>query len=68
MQKKCAASVPEKVLDGRVDLRGKTIFTIDGDDAKDYDDAVGITKKGFGFYFMGLHCGCQSLCQTGESS
>lgn len=37
---------PSKAADGRVDLRKKTIFTIDGDDAKDYDDAVGISKKG----------------------
>lgn len=35
--------------DGRTDLRGKTIFTIDGDDAKDYDDAVGIRKERSGF-------------------
>jgi len=27
---------------GRLDLREETIFTIDGEDAKDYDDAIGI--------------------------
>ncbi len=40
---------PSGSIDGRVDLREKTIFTIDGDNAKDYDDAVGIRKKGSGF-------------------
>tara|TARA_R110002072_G_scaffold273219_1_gene433659 strand:+ start:47988 stop:49802 length:1815 start_codon:yes stop_codon:yes gene_type:complete len=29
-------------FEGRQDLRQETIFTIDGDDAQDYDDAVGI--------------------------
>lgn len=40
---------PSKAADGRVDLRKKTVFTIDGDDAKDYDDAVGISNKGAGY-------------------
>ncbi|WP_462137634.1 VacB/RNase II family 3'-5' exoribonuclease [Candidatus Mycalebacterium sp.] len=40
---------PSDSADGRVDLRKKTIFTIDGDDAKDYDDAVGVEKRGLGF-------------------
>ena len=39
----------------RVDLRGETIFTIDGDDAKDYDDAVGIRRMENGHIEMGVH-------------
>ncbi len=31
-------------LDYREDLRRETIFTIDGEDAKDYDDAIGIRR------------------------
>ena len=31
-------------LSSRVNLEKETIFTIDGDDAKDFDDAVGVTK------------------------
>ena len=36
-------------LPSRVNLEKETIFTIDGDDAKDFDDAVGVTKirKGY---------------------
>lgn len=33
----------------RVDLRKRTIFTIDGEDAKDFDDAVGIEKTKSGY-------------------
>ena len=41
--------------DERVDLRGKTIFTIDGADAKDLDDAVSIEKTENGNYILGVH-------------
>jgi len=36
--------VPETDLEGRRDLRGEVIFTIDGADAKDLDDAVGVKR------------------------
>ncbi|MEM7308272.1 MAG: ribonuclease R family protein [Planctomycetota bacterium] len=39
----------------RVDLRGETIFTIDGDDAKDYDDAIGIRVLENGNHEVGVH-------------
>ena len=39
----------------RVDLRDKTIFTIDGADAKDLDDAVSIEKTENGNYILGVH-------------
>ena len=45
----------ESDFDGRVDLRGETIFTIDGDDAKDYDDAVGIRRLEGGHIEIGVH-------------
>jgi len=41
--------------EGRVDLRGETIFTIDGEDAKDYDDAVGIRELDGGNLEIGVH-------------
>ena len=41
--------------DGRVDLRDKEIFTIDGEDAKDLDDAVCVEKNDDGTYTLGVH-------------
>ena len=40
---------------GRLDLRGETIFTIDGEDAKDYDDAIGIKPLDGGGYEVSVH-------------
>jgi ribonuclease R len=37
--------VPEPSLDGRVDLRGLTTFTIDPDTAKDFDDALSFRRE-----------------------
>jgi ribonuclease R len=42
-------------MKGRRDLRGETIFTIDGADAKDFDDAVSIRKLTGGNYLLGVH-------------
>ena len=39
----------------RVDLRGEEIFTIDGEDAKDLDDAVNVKKNDDGTYTLGVH-------------
>ena len=47
--------VTEEEYIGRRDLRNKTIFTIDGDDAKDLDDAVSIDKLENGHYLLGIH-------------
>lgn len=41
-------------LKGRVDLRDKRIFTIDGLDAKDLDDGVSIERRENG-YLLGVH-------------
>ena len=42
------ASVQEKELKGRVDLRDVPFITIDGDDARDFDDAVYCTPADIG--------------------
>lgn len=44
-----------KDMEGREDLRGEIIFTIDGADAKDLDDAVSLTKLENGNYKLGVH-------------
>ncbi|MCC7013598.1 MAG: RNB domain-containing ribonuclease [Planctomycetes bacterium] len=40
---------------GRLDLRAETIFTIDGDDAQDFDDAISIKALPHGAYEVGVH-------------
>ncbi|MCI8388845.1 MAG: ribonuclease R [Clostridiales bacterium] len=44
----------EILPDGRLDLRDKLIFTIDGADAKDFDDAISLERDGDG-YLLGVH-------------
>ena len=39
----------------RLDLRNEEIFTIDGEDAKDLDDAVCVKKNDDGNYVLGVH-------------
>lgn len=39
----------------RTDLRNETIVTIDGDDAKDLDDAISLKKLDNGNYYLGVH-------------
>lgn len=52
-------NTPDKVLEkeyeGRIDLRKDILFTIDGDDAKDFDDAISIEKLDNGNYKLGVH-------------
>lgn len=45
----------EQDMQGRLDLRAETIFTIDGDDARDYDDAISIKVLPQGAYEVGVH-------------
>lgn len=40
---------------GRLDLRGKVVYTIDGEDAKDYDDAISIEALPDGDVEVGVH-------------
>ena len=54
-----ANKVPEQVLvdesENRRDLRDKIIVTIDGDDAKDLDDAIYIERLANGNFLLGVH-------------
>lgn len=47
--------VSDNELKDRRDLRNKLIITIDGDDAKDLDDAVRVEKLEDGTYFLGVY-------------
>ena len=47
--KKWAEDVPEEAKRGRVDLRDLPVVTIDGEDARDFDDAVFCQKQGKGW-------------------
>lgn len=49
-----AKDVSEKDREGRKDLRSLLMVTIDGEDAKDLDDAVSLYKEG-GNYHLGVH-------------
>ena len=48
-------NVTESDLKKRLDLREKELFTIDGEDAKDLDDAVYVEKNEDGNYVLGVH-------------
>lgn len=53
---KIKQSIDEADLKGRLDLRKEKIFTIDGDDAKDLDDAINIKyDKAKDLYTLGVH-------------
>ena len=53
-----AERIPDEILEadcvGRTDLRDMVMVTIDGEDAKDLDDAVSLTVKD-GLYYLGVH-------------
>ena len=66
-----ADSVPDEIqasdLIGRRDLRDQLIVTIDGEDAKDLDDAVTVRRLPNGNYFLGVHIADVSYYVTEES-
>ena len=53
--KKCGNQIDERDIAKRRDLRQDIIFTIDGEDAKDLDDAVKVTKLKNGNYQLDVH-------------
>ncbi len=51
----CGDTVDPAEAARRLDLRDKVIFTIDGDDAKDFDDAVSLEPLENGHFELGVH-------------
>lgn len=47
--------ISESDIEGRVDIRDKTVFTIDPVDAKDFDDALSVEPLSKGTYKVGVH-------------
>ena len=47
--------IDEKEIINRKDLRNDCIFTIDGEDAKDLDDAINVYKNDAGNYCLDVH-------------
>jgi ribonuclease R len=45
----------QKTYPGRLDLRDELVITIDPDDAKDFDDALSLTKDADGNRVLGVH-------------
>ncbi|GAK57685.1 ribonuclease R [Candidatus Vecturithrix granuli] len=47
--------IPAEEIQQRLDLRDQCIFTIDGENARDFDDAVSIERLENGHYKLGVH-------------
>lgn len=52
---KVAVEIPQEEIDRRLDIRHLKTFTIDGEDAKDLDDAISIEVLPNGNYNLGVH-------------
>lgn len=50
-----AAKFDEESFGGREDLTGETIITIDPADARDFDDAISLTRSDDGTWRLGVH-------------
>ena len=49
------SAVEKRDLRGRTDFRAVTTVTIDGEHARDFDDAITIERLGNGHYWLGVH-------------
>ena len=47
--------IPSREYERRNDIRDEVVFTIDPDDAKDFDDAISIKMLNNGNYYLGVH-------------
>jgi ribonuclease R len=53
--RRLGAAVKEKDLRGRTDFRSRTTVTIDGEHARDFDDAITLERLENGNYWLGVH-------------
>ncbi len=49
------AAIPQSEVDRRLDFRDRSCFTIDPEDAKDFDDAVSLEPLDGGLWRLGVH-------------
>lgn len=52
---KISEELPQEEIQRRLDLRNQLVYTIDGADSKDFDDAISIEKLANGNYKLGVH-------------
>lgn len=66
------STIPDEIdpeeIKHRVDLRDEMIVTIDGEDAKDLDDAISLKKLENGHYYLGVHIADVSYYVTENSA
>ena len=53
--RRLGSAVRERDLDGRTDFRGVPIVTIDGEHARDFDDAISLDRLPNGNFWLGVH-------------
>lgn len=53
--KACSKEVTHNDVSGRLDLTNELIFTIDGENSRDFDDAVSLKIADNGNYILGVH-------------
>jgi ribonuclease R len=53
--RRIGTAVKEKDMAGRTDFRDRKVVTIDGEHARDFDDAISIEKLKNGHYWLGVH-------------
>ncbi len=53
--RRIGTAVKDKDMAGRTDFRDRKVVTIDGEHARDFDDAISIEKLKNGHYLLGVH-------------
>jgi ribonuclease R len=53
--RRLGTEVRERDIRGRTDFRDRPIVTIDGEHARDFDDAISLERLGNGNYWLGVH-------------